>query len=205
MPQEEESNGTFSRVVFRPEALQYYMQNREEVVFFRFLSPRKIVYFWILLAVIVASGLVAWFIEMPVYLSGSAVVVDSNGVAGIEEYTQEGIVLIAFLPPEQRLQVGQTLWLNVDVDGEEMRLSEEIVALLPEIYSPDDTRKRFQLENNHALIINQPTMVAIARFNISSLDSHASTYNGSVYSVNIEIDSRRVVSLLPLLRGLTQG
>lgn len=172
------------------------MQSRKEPVFPRFVSPRTAAYLWVLLGLLMASGLVAWFTQVPVYASGLAVVVDRSSVTQ-DIQIQDDALLVVFLPPEQHLQAGQNLFLQFDAAGE--RLSRAIVAVEPEISSPDAARRRFALESGAALAITQPAAVAIARFEPTSTDLPARAYMGSVYRVDVEVGSRRVISLLPLV------
>lgn len=182
--------------IFRPAAVRRYVQSREESVFPRLISPRTFIYLWILLGLLVASGLVAWFAQVPVYTSGLAVVVDWRGKA---RHIDDDVVLVAFLPPEH-LQVGQNLLMQFDATSE--RLSRPIIAVEPEISSPDAARKRFALEGGAALAITQPAVVAIAQLEPVPTDLPASAYVGSVYRVDVQVGSRRVISLLPLVGQL---
>lgn len=186
--------------IFRAAAVRRYMQGREESVFPRLVSPRTFAYLWILLGLLVGSGLVAWFAQVPVYASGQAIVADQDD--GFR-YTDDEVVLVAFLPPEYCPQVGQNLLLQFDATGE--RLSREIIAIEPRISSPNAARERFGLEGNTALAITRPAIVVIARFEPLPTDLPTLAYVGSVYRVDVKIRSRRVISLLPLIGQLFHG
>jgi len=185
-----------NRSIFRVDVLQRYMQSREEPVFPRCISPPIFVCLWLLLGLLVTGGLVAWFAQMPMYASGLAVVVSWQGK---NQSLRDDIVMIAFLPPENlsRLRVGQKVFLGIDKAGN--RLSIPIVAVEPEISSPSLARERFALNPGAAQAITQPSAIAVAPFEPSLTSLPASAYVGSIYHVDVEVGSRRVASLLPLV------
>jgi len=184
------------RSIFRADAVRRYMQSRQESVLPSFVSPRTFTCLWILLGLLGVSGVVVWLTRMPVYTSGQGVVVDRRGKTN---YVRDDVVLIIFLPPENhsRLRVGQTLFLQLDPAGERTR--RPIIAIEPKILSPDTVQQQFALSAGAAHAVTQPSAVAIARFEPNPTNLPASTYVGSVYPVDVEVGSRRVLSLLPLI------
>lgn len=189
-------NNLSTRQVFRPEAIRRYMQSREEAVFPRLISPRVVIYLWVLLGLLGIAALFAWLVKVPIYVSGLAVVVDRSQIA---QDIQDDVVLVAFFPPGH-LQAGQNLLVQFSATGE--RSSREIVAVEPEISSPDAARRKFALEDDAALAITQPAIVAVARFQPTPLRLPARAYVGSTYRVDVEVGSRRLISLLPLIGQL---
>ena len=184
------------RPIFRVDALRRYEQSREEPVLPRLVSPRTFIYLWSLLGLLVVSGFLAWFAQVPMYTSGSAVVVDGRGKT---PSIGNEVLVVAFVPPEHlwRLRAGQTLFLQFDGGGK--RIGRSIIAVEPEISSPDGAQSRFALNAGTAPAITQPSAVAIARLAPLSAGLPAAAYVGSVYRAEIEIGSRRVISLLPLI------
>jgi hypothetical protein len=185
-----------NRWIFRADAVRRYTQSREESVLPRFVSPRTFTYLWILLGLLGVSGFVAWCVRVPVYASGLGVVVDRRGKTND---VRDDVVMVAFLRPENRsrLRVGQTLLVQLDPAGERTR--RPIIAIEPKIVSPNAVQRRFALSAGAAHVVTQPSAVAIARFEPNSTNLPASTYVGSVYPVDVEVGSRRVLSLLPLI------
>jgi hypothetical protein len=181
------------RSVYRPEAVQRYLRAIDRGVLPRLVAPRAIALFWILLGLLLAGGLGAWFTEIPLFASGQAVGVRSalNG--------SDSVALVAFLPPEtlSRLRVGQKVFVNLEGYG--VRWSNSIVAVAPEISSPAEARARFGLDKTAALAITRPSAVAIASWSSEPASRDAAMYAGAVYGVDVELGSRRLISLLPLL------
>ena len=188
------------RSIFRSDAVRRYIQGKEKSVLPRFISPRTFICLWFLLGLLMFSGFFAWFVKIPVYASGSAVVVDwSNN----SQYFQDDVAVVAFVPAENlsHLNVGQTMFLNTTRE----RLRSSIIVIEPKIINPATAQNRFALTSGAAAVITQPVAVSIGRFKPMSPDFSTSTYIGSIYNVDIEIGSRRVISLLPLIGHLFEG
>jgi hypothetical protein len=181
--------------IFRDDAVRRYVEGRERSVLPRLISPSTFIYLWFLLGLLVISSLVAWFTRVPVYASGSAVVVRWRS----NQDTPEGIVVAAFFPPQHlsSLRTTQKLFLHFDAIGD--RLSRSIIAVEPEISSPDAAQKQFALNPGAAKGITQPVAVVIAQLEPIPTSSPASAYLGSVGRTDVEVGSRRAVSLLPLI------
>ncbi len=187
--------------IFRAGAVERYLQKREEAVLPRFVSPPTWICLWLLLGLLMVGGIVAWSAKTSVFTSGSALVrvwperLDSvYGRVGPGE-----MVVIAFLPPEylSRLRIGQTLFLQPDRAG--ARLGSRVIAVAPDVVSPEAARKMFAINTGDARPPTQPSAVAIARFEPAPSGLPADAYAGSVYNVEVEVGSRRVISFLPLI------
>jgi hypothetical protein len=187
------------RSAYRPEAVQRYMEGRERSVLPRFVSPRIFVCLWLLLGLLVASAVLAWFTEIPTYASGQAVIVRRSDLSAP---VPDEVVAVAFLPAEDVAHVrqGQVLFLEIDASGR--RLSGEILAVEPEISSPEAVRTRFALDTTTGLAVNRPVAVVIAQLEAAPGDFPATSYVGSTYPVQVGVQSRRVLTLLPGLDWL---
>ena len=140
--------------IFRADAVQRYARGRQAPVFPHLVSPPAFMCLWVVLALLLAGGLAAWFFKVPIRVSGTATVVNE---------TNGEIVIVAFFPPEQlpRLRAGQKLVLSSS--GGPGRLSQTIVAVNPEITSPYAARQQFASLVDAAHRISEPSAVAIAR------------------------------------------
>ena len=179
-----------SRPLFRSEAMQRYAQ-QQEAVLPRFISPHTFTCLWMLLGLLGSASIVCWSARIPVYASGRAIVVKAQKPGTVGDELQ----LVAFLPLENysHLRLGQHLILQESATGD--RLTRSIIAT-PEIISPEVVRRRFGLV---AGFVTHPSTMAIASFTSSRSNLPASAYIGSTYPVNVEIGSRRAISLLPLI------
>jgi hypothetical protein len=182
------------RPIFRSEALRRYGQGRDRPVLLRVLSPPTFLCLWLLLGLLVAAGCVAWFAKAPVYASGSAAVVEWKGDA---QGIREGVVLVAFLPPQDlaHLQVGQALLVTFDPTAG--AVNRALIAVEPRVIAPAAAQQQFGLSAHAAQVVSQPAAVAIARFEPAPSGLPVSTYVGSVYQVRIQVGVQSVFSLLP--------
>ena len=185
--------------IFRAEAARRYMESQQKTVLPRMISPPVFICLWILLGLLVTVGGICWFAQAPAYVSCPAVVVDwRNRRPSVEGDT----AVVAFLPVESisRVKSGQKLFVQIDSAGE--RLTLPVVFVDPQIISPAAARKQFAANVDAALAITWPSAVAIARLDVIPDGPPAAAYVGSVYQVDIEVGTRRFISLLPLVGPL---
>ncbi len=112
--------------------------------------------------------------------------------------SEEGVAVMAFLPAEQlaALHAGQTMFLPLST-GE--RLSLSVVAVESKIISPAAAEKQFGLTEGAVMAVRQPSAVVRAHLAPDSMTWAASAYVGTVYRVEVEVGSRRIASLLPVV------
>ena len=190
---------TTNRSIFRSDAVQRYIEARQKAILPRFVRPRVFAFMWLLLGLLLISGVTAWVAQVPIYAQGVGVVVhDAAPFSENENQNEDQMAVVAFLPPEQltHLHSGQTLFLHLT---EQERVSRSIVAVEPEIMSPAAAQKAFALTDGAAMVIRQPSAVVQVPLQPLPNDWAASVYAGSVYQVEVEVGSRRVVSLLPVV------
>jgi hypothetical protein len=186
-----------SRTIFRPAAVRRYLQDREAAVLPRFVSPRLWLYLWLIVALLVAGVAAAWNIQIPVYAAGYAIITEQRCQGPADELT-----IVVFLPPEQRahLRVGQPVFLRSEPTG--AHFSRPIAGVEPRVMSPAVAQQAFALGAQAPLVLKQPSAVAVARFGLAPADLPVESYVGSVYRAEVEIESRHIVSLLPLIGQL---
>lgn len=184
------------RSIFRDEAIRHYIESKEKSILPKLVSPRTFCYLWLLVGLLVASGLIAWFTRIPAYASGSAVVVRWRGKP---QGTREAIAIAAFFPPQtlSSLRVNQRLSLRFEALSN--HFSSSIVAVEPGISSPTAARQLFTLDAGAASAITQPVAIAIAPLEPLPKNLSASQYLGSVGRAEVEVGSRRAISLFPLI------
>jgi hypothetical protein len=182
--------------IFRAEALQRYLQGRQTPVWPRLVSPPVFVCTWILATLLLIAGLSAWLCKVPVYVSGAATVVQrSNGE----------MLIVAFFAAEHlpRLRAGQTLVLSSHDGG--TRFTQAIVAVKPDIISPDAAQQEFALGAGAARVITEPGAVALAHLEASYFHLPAGLYLASTFRADVEVGTRRVISLLPVIGSVLEA
>lgn len=177
-----------SSPIFRREALQHYVEGKEKTVLPRFIRPRTFLCLWILLGLLGVAAALAWTARVPVYASGIAVVAEAEGKVN----------LVVLVPPEafEKLSAGQLVWVRWRDAREPART--RLTHVEPTIQSPADVRKRFGLSSE---TVSGAVAVAAADPHgaFASGDLSPETHLGSTVPVDVEIGSRRALSLLPLL------
>jgi hypothetical protein len=188
------------RPIFRVEALRRNAQVREKSVLLRLSSPRALALLWILIGLLMMSGLLIWYVRVPVYVSGVAI------VTGAMEPTPNGggkIKVVAFLPPEDlaRLRVGQKLFLSSEKGGE--RRLQLVTGLEPDVLSPLEMQNRFGFSACQSFPAGtHPNAVVFTELMLASAGPDASSYTCSFYHADVEVGTQRVISLLPVIGHL---
>jgi hypothetical protein len=174
-----------SQRLFRSEALEHYLEKRDAAVLPRFVMPRTLLFIWFVLALLLAAGYLAWSTQIPVFVSGTAVVVQAGN-----QTLSQGERVVALFPP------GTQLGRNISLTLNGTRLSLPITTSPPEVLSPAAINERYGVP------ARQPARVAIAPFKPPAAGPSAAAYLGSTYRAEVQSGSQRVFALLPLVGSL---
>jgi len=175
------------RTIFRNKALQYYAQSREKNVLPRVVAPPVFLFMWILLGLLLIAMLLAWESQVPTYAAGSGVVLN-QGIKGDEA------VAVVFLPATLSLRVRTGLPIQVQIGSTGPRLTSTIATIEPGVLSPSQARQRYALNGDLALVITQPSIAVTVEL---GPDVSTQMYAGSVVGAQVQVGTRRVLSLLP--------
>lgn len=180
--------------IFRQNAIEAYRRGREKDVVPRLISWPIIVCLWLLLAVLLAAGFLAWYIQVPTYVDGSGIILAR---ADMLQPDYGEMVAVVFLPADQSAHMRVGLPADVQIGSMGVHVKGTIAKVEPGITSPDAVRKRYRLNGVDTLLIRQPSIVVIIRL---STTLPATTYAGSLLTVKVGIGSQRLLALLPSLR-----
>lgn len=176
--------------MFRSKALTYYARSRERDVLPRFVAPRVFVFLWILMALLLIATLGAWLAQAPTYETASGIILDAQ---------ENHATAVLFLPASQALEVraGSPVLMQIGTVGPQ--LSTTIASIEPGVMSPEQARIRYALNGNLALVVTEPSIAVTV-----TLDSNipAQTYAGSIVGAQVQVGTRRVLSLLPFVGSL---
>ena len=190
------------RPVFRAEAIQFHREGKATTVLPRLASPSGLMLLWVLLGVFLVAGLGGvWVVHVPIHASGSVAAKPGREDKAVARPTTE---LVVFLPPKQlpNLRLGQEMQVRLGSASE--RLNVAIVAVEPRIVGTHDAEKRFGISPSDQTV-SWPAAVAIVRMESPRGGSETSFETGSVYGADIEVASRRLISLLPLVGSRFEG
>jgi hypothetical protein len=187
---------TSNRPIFRPEAVRRYAEAREQSVLPKFVSPQIMVALWALVVLLILSGVATWFARTPVYASGLAIVVDAGDKPA---NLGKGIAVLVLLPPEALPVLDEGKSILIQVNATSKPLEREIVAFEKDASKVDSILEEFALTNHPAVAKGQPAAVAIVRLEDMEGNVLATDYLGTIFRADIQVGSRRIASLLPLV------
>lgn len=168
--------------IFRKQAVEKYLQNREKTILPRFVAPPVFLFCWCLLAIFLCAGLLTWFGEVPVYVTGEGMVLN-QAVRGSGDSPRA----LIFVPYSSTLRLLAGQRVQLQLAGQASQLTSTVQTVDRTLLSPQEVRQRYQF------VISQPS-VAIT-VDLGSGFS-ARVYAGSVVLAQVEVGSRRLLSLL---------
>ncbi len=179
------------RSIFRPDAARRYAQGKETAVLPRLIAPPTFALLWIVLATLALGLLASWFVQIPIFATGTAVIIQDPSPK------PDGVALVAFLPAANlpNLAAGQSIYWRPPGSGE--RVGQTVTAVSPKVMSPAEISKAYPASVGSA--ITQPSVVLTATLETAVLGSDPGSQLGALYPIDIEIDTRSILSLLPLL------
>jgi hypothetical protein len=181
--------------IFRDNAVKHYMQGRDKDTLPRFVSLPMALFLWVLLGLLLTVGVLAWYVQIPSYVSGHGVVLSSSYAP--PSVSNGGAVAVAFFSVNQanNLHAGQRVF--VSFASSTQSFTGTLLSIEP-VVSPAVASQRYGLANGAASLITQPSAAAIIRLNTTS----PSLYAGNILTANVQVGSCRLISLLPGIGGL---
>jgi predicted RecA/RadA family phage recombinase len=179
------------RSIFRPEAVQRHAQGYETAVLPRFIAPPTFALLWIMLATLGIGLLASWFVQIPIFASGTAVVINDPTAKVTNP------LLVAFLPATyaQNIAVGQTIYWQDGATNEQ--ITGLITAVSPKIVSPAAIAESYPPAVGTA--VSQPSVIVTATLETAVSQSDMTSQIGALYPVDVNVGSRRILSLLPFV------
>ena len=189
------------RSIFRSRALHRHTSGQEKDVLPRIVRPPVFIFLWILLLLLVATGVNAWFSQVPVEVYGAGVIVDPATHVGQVAQKEDESVALLFLPFASnmltKLRVHESVRLVISSTG--IQVIRTIDAIEPRVIGPDDARKQYELSGDLSQLITGPSIVVRVQLGPAFV---ASAYKGSSVRAAVEIGTRRIISFLPGLENL---
>jgi hypothetical protein len=146
--------------IFRQSAIMSYKRRMEKDVVARLISWPIILCLWLLLGALIVAAFFAWYVQVPTYVDGPGLILARR----VTPQPESGnIVAIVFLPPDQSAQIRVGLPVDIQIGSAGMSVQSTIAQVEPGIMSPDAVRQSYQLEGVGALLITQPSIVAIVK------------------------------------------
>jgi hypothetical protein len=181
---------------FRAEAYARYLSERTEAALPRLVRPRTFRILWSLVASLLAASAIAWFARVPVFATGTAV------VASLPD-ASKGETLLVLMPVECAARWKRGEQLSVRPPRGEAWREATLVSTESEPVGPRAIEERFGLRGAAAASLDRPRAVATASW-ASDSGAFESTDEGTVLDARYELESRRVLSFVPLLGLLVE-
>ncbi|GCE30846.1 hypothetical protein KDA_63300 [Dictyobacter alpinus] len=187
------------RPLFREHALQQYMQRRENDILPRIVSPPVFLFSWLLFALVIGSGVVAWLTRVPIY-------VNSAGVAVSNEYSinarQSEVNVLVFVPVNTSNAVRSGAHGITQFASSSQSFEGTITHLDSIVLSPGTIQRQYQLSCSTAQQIRVPS-VAVSMYVVIPAGMHI--YSGMPLQTRIQTGTQRVLALIPILGGWIGG
>ena len=178
------------RSIFRGKAVQTYLQNREKSVLPRIVAPPVFFFCWILLIVLTAAGVAAWLGQVPLYVTGSGMIVNNTLLP--DQGSDEAVAVI-LLPASAstRLRVGLPAQVQIGQAG--LQLMRTVTLVNSTLLSPSEVQQQY------GIAVTDPSLVVAVRL---GPDVSRRVYAGSPVHAQIQVGSQRLLALFPIFNSL---
>ena len=176
--------------IFREKALKHYTEGRKKDVLPNFSSLSAGFFAWVLLATMIATGLVAWYGQVPVFLPGSGIVLGAGAQADAANGQANAL---AFFAPERaaQLQAGDTA--QVQLGAASAPIQATLVQVLPGTTDLATALAHYGLSFGNAP--TQSQQVAVALLNLGA-HFPAANYAGSPLALQVNVGTQSLFSAL---------
>ena len=178
--------------IFRSKTLQKYMQNREKGVLPRIVAPPIFAFSWIVLSLLIAAGIATWLGEVPSYITGSGIILDTNSAAN----QGDGAIAALLLPARDSSSIRPGLPVQLQIGQTGPQLHRTITSVSQSLLSPAQVRQQYGFE------VADPSLVVTVGLG-STISEHL--YSGSPIQAQVQIGSQSLLALFPVVNNLLKG
>lgn len=161
-----------------------------------FVSTRNFVCLWVLVALLLFSGIAMMFLRVPVYSAGMGVVSDWQGKT---DSTVHGPVIVAFFPTNVVSQLAPGRTLSFQLDPSLAYIERPIVEVKAKPFDRSAAVREFGVAADAKTLLPEHAAVAIAELGSLPQESSASVVKGHVVHARYLLTTRRVGSFFPLI------
>lgn len=176
--------------IFRDKALKHYMQNRKKDVLPNFSSVPTAIFAWLLFVLLLATGLVAAYGQVPVSVTGAGLVLGTENAA---QEGSNGAVMLAFFPTSAAAQLHAGQSAKIQVGGSSLELTGVIAQVEPGTSSPAAVLERYGEKTSGPTQAQQQTVVAVLK---PGANVQAATYIGSALVVQVNAGTQSLFSAI---------
>ena len=177
--------------IFRDKALKHYMQTRKKDVLPNFSSVPTAIFVWVLIGLLVATGLVAIFGQVPVSITGAGFILGAGSAQ-----QSSGAVVLAFFPVSAASQLHSGQAARIQVSTSNVETGGVVATLESGANNPMAALERYGQQVSSPTRANQQMVVAVLKPNPGFQATH---YVGSALAVQITTGTQ---SLFTAISGL---
>jgi hypothetical protein len=185
--------------IFRDKALQQYIQGKNKTILPRFASPPVFIFLWMLLGLLIIASVAAWLGQIPTFVAGSGIILNAESNAQQDGNAADAVIFVPAIS-SLKLQIGLPVQVQIGSTGPQ--LLSTIATVEPGVISPGDARKHYDLTGGLTSVITQPSFVVTIRLGPTI---PVQLYAGSTVYAQVQVGTRRVLSLLPGFDSLNGG
>ena len=176
--------------IFRDKALKHYTQGRKKDVLPNFSSISAGLFAWVLLGSVIATALVAWYGQVPVFLPGSGIVLGNNSQAST---TNSKANALAFFAPGYAAQLRTGDTAQIQLGASSSPVNGTIVQVLPGTTDLATALAHYGLRFGNTP--SQSQQVAVALISLGTGFPVAS-YAGSPLAMQVNVGTQSLFSAL---------
>lgn len=178
--------------IFRSKTLQKYMQNREKSVLPRIVAPPVFAFCWIVLTLLIAAGIVTWRGQVPSYITGSGIILNTGSVAHQSNEATAAILL----PASDISYIRPGLPVQIHVGQTGPQLHRTIGSVSQKLLSPGAVRQQYGFE------VTDPSLVVTVQLG-PTISGYL--YSGSPIQAQVQIGTYSLLALFPGINSLLKG
>jgi hypothetical protein len=168
--------------IFRDKALKHYTQNKKKDILPNFSSIPVAIFLWMLLGSLLATGLVAWRTQVPVYLTGASVVLGPD---------KQETVALAVLAPKAPTQLHAGLPVSIQTGSSGSQFTSTIVAVEPGTTTLANAFKHAGLPVGQPSEMAQPAVILLIKH-----DPSAVLDRGSILVIQVTLGTHSLFSAI---------
>lgn len=175
---------------FRERAMREYLQRQEKDILPRFLSPYITILVYLLFFLLLLVGLLAWWGEVPLFITGSGVVRSQGAITASRS---QKMVIVLFVPARYASQIHLGAKTQVSVEPTGQQFTSRLEQIEAKSISPQEARQRYKLDAAAAQAIPQSAVTVI----LLSVTAHSPPMEaGDLVSAQVQVGSQRILSFL---------
>jgi hypothetical protein len=176
--------------IFRDKALKYYAQGKKKDVLPNFSSIPVAIFLWVLVAALIATGLLAYYAQVPVYIAGPGLVLGAGNhiLPGSNE-----AFAVGFFSPDNasHLQAGQAVQVQISTSGQQ--LNSTVAKVEPGTNNPATVLEHYGINISSSSLADQPEVVVFVSLGTSF---PVALYSDNALALEVKTGSQSLFSAL---------